>query len=54
MDGWMYCGGSYVKMSAVVPDAVGFLFVCIDNLVGTKTGNNVLKKTFNIKKTFSY
>ena len=38
MDGCMYCGGSYAKTSMVVPDAVEFLFVCIDNLVEGKTG----------------
>ena len=40
----MYCGGSHVKNSAVVPDAVEFLFVCIDNLVAEKTGKQCVKK----------
>ena len=47
---WMYCGGSYVKTSAVVPDAVEFLIVWIDNLVAGKTGEQCVQKKHSISQ----
>ena len=56
VDGWMYCDGSYKKIFAVVPDAIEFLFVCIDNLVVGKTGeecgkNHSMSNKHSIIKT---
>ena len=50
MSGWMYSGGSYVKLTTVVPDAVEFLFVCIDNSVVGKTGKQCGKKNIQYQK----